>query len=117
MLRGIVGVVSDVRYTGLASSETSLVYVPHRQNPWGLIIVSVRAEGRPASLAATLREEVGTGCRRRGSKRRDLESLAAEWIAPQRFGPPARRVCVCRSAARRRRRLRRHGLRRIAATP
>ena len=57
VLREIVGVVSDVRYTGLASTETSLVYVPHRQDAWGLMIVSVRAKGRPAGLAATLREE------------------------------------------------------------
>ena len=87
VLREIVGVVSDVRYAGLASSETSLVYVPHRQDSWGLMIVSVRAKGRPASLAATLREEV---------RKLDadvavagiatLESLAAESIAPQRFG-------------------------------
>jgi putative ABC transport system permease protein len=87
VLREIVGVVSDVRYTGLASTETSLVYVPHRQDSWGLMIVSVRAKGRPASLAATLREEV---------RKLDadvavagiatLESLAAESIAPQRFG-------------------------------
>jgi putative ABC transport system permease protein len=87
VLREVVGVVSDVRYTGLASAETSLVYVPHRQNPWGLMIVSVRAKGRPAPLAATVREE---------TRKLDpdvavagiatLESLAAESIAPQRFG-------------------------------
>ena len=87
VLREIVGVVSDVRYTGLASTETSLVYVPHRQNAWGFMIVSVRAKGRPAALAATLREE---------TRKLDpdvavagiatLESLAAESIAPQRFG-------------------------------
>lgn len=87
VLREVVGVVSDVRYTGLASTETSLVYVPHRQDPWGLMIVSVRAKGRPAALAATLREEV---------RKLDadvavagiatLESLASESIASQRFG-------------------------------
>ena len=87
VLREIVGVVSDVRYSGLASTETSLVYVPYRQDSWGSMIVSVRAKGRPAALAATLREEV---------RKLDpdvavagistLESLAAESIAPQRFG-------------------------------
>jgi predicted lysophospholipase L1 biosynthesis ABC-type transport system permease subunit len=87
VLREIVGVVSDVRYSGLASSETSLVYVPHRQNAWGFMIVSVRAKGRPVSLAATLRDEV---------RKLDadvavagiatLDSLAADSIAPQRFG-------------------------------
>jgi putative ABC transport system permease protein len=87
VLREIVGVVSDVRYAGLASNETSLVYVPHRQDPWGSMIVTVRAKGRPASLAATLRDEV---------RKVDpdvavaaiatLESLAVQSIAPQRFG-------------------------------
>jgi putative ABC transport system permease protein len=86
VLREIVGVASDVRYNGLASSDTSLVYVPHRQDAWGLMIVSVRAKGRPASLASTLREEVNkidgdvavAGIA-------TLESLAAASIAPQRF--------------------------------
>jgi putative ABC transport system permease protein len=87
VLREVVGVVSDVRYNGLASSETSLVYVPHRQEPWGLMIVTVRAKGSPASVASVLREEV---------KKVDpdvavaavatLDSLAAASIAPQRFG-------------------------------
>jgi putative ABC transport system permease protein len=84
--REIVGVVSDVRYSGLADEETSLVYVPHAQNAWGLMIVTVRATGSPAMLAETLRREVA---------RLDpdvavagvatLESLAADTIATHRF--------------------------------
>jgi putative ABC transport system permease protein len=88
VLREIVGVVSDVRYFGLADEDSSLVYVPHRQNGWwGSLTVVVRAHGDPAALAATLRRE---------TRRLDpdlavaqvatLESLAAESIAPQRFG-------------------------------
>jgi putative ABC transport system permease protein len=87
VLREIVGVVSDVRYEGLADAERSLVYVPHAQDWWGLMIVAVRAQGSPAMLAETLRREVA---------RLDpdiavagvatLESLAAQTIAPHRFG-------------------------------
>ena len=36
ILRQIVGVVADVKYDGLADEARSLVYVPHRQNAWGL---------------------------------------------------------------------------------
>jgi putative ABC transport system permease protein len=87
VLREIVGVVSDVRYTGLADEERSLVYVPHAQDWWGLMIVTVRAHDSPAMLAETLRRAVA---------RLDpdiavanvatLESLAAVTIAPHRFG-------------------------------
>ncbi len=31
VLREIIGVVSDVRYSGLASGDTALVYVPHQR--------------------------------------------------------------------------------------
>src|SRR5690606_14206312 len=87
VLREIVGVVSDVRYTGLASSDTPLVYVPHRQDPWGSMIVSVRAKGRPAALAAPLPEEVrNVDAEVAVAGITTLESLAAESIAPQRFG-------------------------------
>jgi putative ABC transport system permease protein len=87
VLREIVGVVSDVRYTGLADEERSLVFVPHAQDWWGLMIVTLRAQGSPADLAETLGREVA---------RLDpdiavanvatLESLAADTIAPHRFG-------------------------------
>ena len=34
------------------------MYVPHAQDWWGLMIVTVRAHGSPAMLADTLRREV-----------------------------------------------------------
>jgi putative ABC transport system permease protein len=87
VLREVVGVVSDVRYMGLADADSSLVYVPHAQDEWGLMLVAVRARGNPAIFSDTLRRvvarldpdvavaDIGT-----------LASLAAETIAPQRFG-------------------------------
>ena len=43
--REIVGIVADVRYEGLADQDRGLVYVPHQQNTWGLMVVAL---GRPA---------------------------------------------------------------------
>jgi putative ABC transport system permease protein len=58
--REIVGVVDEVRYTGLAEREVPRqFYVPHAQNSWGLFNVVVRAaSGSPASLEPILRREV-----------------------------------------------------------
>jgi putative ABC transport system permease protein len=58
VLREIVGVVADVRYSGLADEQSSLVYVPHAQQGWGGMVVAIRAAGDPAPLAAVLRQEV-----------------------------------------------------------
>lgn len=87
VLREIVGVVSDVRYSGLADQETSLVYVPHAQDPWRLMIVTLRAQGKPAMLAETLRREVAridSDVAVAGVA--TLASLASDTIAPYRFG-------------------------------
>ena len=87
VLREIVGVVSDVRYTGLADEERSLVYVPHAQDWWGLMIVTVRAHGSPAILAETLRRAVShLDPDVAVANVATLESLAADTIAPHRFG-------------------------------
>jgi putative ABC transport system permease protein len=62
LLREIVGVVGEVRYTGLADREgLRQVYVPHTQNSWNLMNVTVRAaRGSAAALAAALRREVAS---------------------------------------------------------
>jgi putative ABC transport system permease protein len=58
ILREIVAVVGDVRYSGLADQDRGLVHVPHRQNAWGGLTVAVRASGDPAALAASLRQTI-----------------------------------------------------------
>ena len=59
-LREIVGIVDEVRYTGLREREVlRQVYVPHAQNSWGLMNVLVRsATERPGSLEGVLRRAV-----------------------------------------------------------
>jgi putative ABC transport system permease protein len=58
VLREIVGIVADVRYSGLADQDRGLVYVPHQQDSWSVMVVAVRAAGNPAALAGALRETV-----------------------------------------------------------
>jgi putative ABC transport system permease protein len=87
VLREVVGVVADVRYDGLADEDTSLVYVPHRQNAWGTLTIAVRARGNPATLANLLRREVAAIDRDIAVARVDtLSAIAAESISGQRFG-------------------------------
>ncbi|HEV8199644.1 MAG TPA: ABC transporter permease [Candidatus Polarisedimenticolia bacterium] len=74
--REIVGVVQDVRYFGAGDEIRPLFYVPHRQNTWGAMVVTVRAArpgagspgaaapgagtGEAPSLAASLRAAIAT---------------------------------------------------------
>ena len=60
LYREIVGVVDDVKYTGLAEREIPLIYVPHTQNSWGAMLVVARArQGDPAALGPVLRRTIG----------------------------------------------------------
>ena len=87
VLREIVGVVSDVRYSGVGDEARSLVYVPHRQDAWGSLTVVVRTAGDPLALGETLRREVSRLDRDIAVARiRPLASLASESIATERFG-------------------------------
>ena len=57
--REIVGVVSDVRYASLSEKPGSAIYVPHAQDPWSSMLVTLRARaGDPAALASVLRRSV-----------------------------------------------------------
>jgi putative ABC transport system permease protein len=87
LLREIVGVVANVRYNGLADEDQPLVYVPHHQNSWSSMTVALRAQGDPATLASILRNEVSRLDRDVAVSRiSTLSAIAADSIAPQRFG-------------------------------
>jgi putative ABC transport system permease protein len=60
VLREVVGVVDDVRYYGRDDKLQSLVYVPHRQDTWSSMSVTVRSTGDPASLTSAIREGVAS---------------------------------------------------------
>jgi putative ABC transport system permease protein len=60
VLREVVGVVEDVRYFGRDDKLQSIAYVPHRQNSWASMTVTIRSTGDPTSLAAAIREGVAS---------------------------------------------------------
>jgi putative ABC transport system permease protein len=54
----VVGVVGDVRDSGLHAPGRPEIYVPHPQQSWSWMSVVVRASGDPAALVGAVRREV-----------------------------------------------------------
>lgn len=58
----IIGVVGDVKYSGLDSAPTPQLYVPYREQGWAStsrrMFVIVRTQGDPLSIVPTLRAEL-----------------------------------------------------------
>jgi putative ABC transport system permease protein len=57
-VREIVGVVADVRQTGLAADPGPAVFLPHAQAPTGSITFTVRTAGDPAAMAGRVKREL-----------------------------------------------------------
>jgi len=57
-LREIVGVVGDVRYLGRDDITRPLAYVPHRQDTWIAMIITIRTASDPSSLINVIRNEI-----------------------------------------------------------
>ncbi|HYN08921.1 MAG TPA: ABC transporter permease [Vicinamibacterales bacterium] len=88
VLREIVGVVGEVRYTSLDEREISKqVYIPHSQDSWGLMNIVVRSAGDvPGSLEAALRREVrAVDADLAVSNVATLRTIAGESVANQRY--------------------------------
>jgi putative ABC transport system permease protein len=87
VLREIVGVVGEVKYFGLSDDERPLVYVPHAQNSWGLMLLVARSRTtQPAALAGTLRRVVGSVDPEIAlADVRTLAASSSESIASQRY--------------------------------
>jgi putative ABC transport system permease protein len=58
LLREIVGVVRDVRYYGQDDELRGLVYVPHAQDSWRSMVLSVRTTADPSGMINALREQI-----------------------------------------------------------
>jgi predicted permease len=58
VVREIVGVVADVRQTGLAADPGPAVFLPHAQAPTGSITFTVRTAGDPAAMAGRVKREL-----------------------------------------------------------
>ena len=56
----VVGVVADVRYTGLAADPAPAIYFPMRQAPFNSQTLVVRTLGSPRTLLGSIRQRVHT---------------------------------------------------------
>ena len=54
----VVGIVPDARHTGLDMAPRAEIFVPHRQNPFGSMIVVLGTEQDPLRLAEAAREQI-----------------------------------------------------------
>jgi putative ABC transport system permease protein len=59
-LREIIGIVADVRYLSRDDMQRPLVYVPHRQDTWIAMVLTVRTTTDPTSMIHAIREEIRT---------------------------------------------------------
>jgi len=56
----VVGVVGNVKYTGVAGKPEGVIYRPFGQNPFRLLMLVARTSGDPARIAADLRQVIKT---------------------------------------------------------
>jgi predicted permease len=89
VLREIVGVVADVRFSGLADRERALIYIPYAQDDGsvgGMVAVARSRSADAAALGATLRRAVGAIDRDLAvADVRTLAESARQSIASQRY--------------------------------
>ena len=57
----VVGLVSDIKYTGLAATAGPAVYIPWHAVPASQVYLAVRARGDPRPLAPTVRAAIHAG--------------------------------------------------------
>jgi putative ABC transport system permease protein len=54
----LVGVIANIKYSGLDAAPDDTVYRPLRQQPWPLLFLVARTTGGPGTLAGQLRTEI-----------------------------------------------------------
>ena len=82
----IVGVVGDVKYSGLQTAPEPTYYLPYRQNPWNGQFVVVRTTADPAALGTAAREAVASLDKDIPVARlRTMDEVMAASVAPPRF--------------------------------
>ena len=82
----VVGVVGDVKYSGLAAPADPAFYLPFRQEPWSGQFVVVRTAVDPSSVIGSVREAVWSIDRELPLDRmRTMDQLLGEASADSRF--------------------------------
>lgn len=54
----VVGVVENVKYTGVASQPEPVIYRPFAQSPFRIVVLFARTNGDPNAIAAQLRQAI-----------------------------------------------------------
>jgi putative ABC transport system permease protein len=82
----IVGVVGDIKYSGLDATPEPTYYMPYRQNPWNGQFVVVRTASNPSALASAARDAVAALDRNVPIARlRTMDDLMTASVAPPKF--------------------------------
>jgi putative ABC transport system permease protein len=82
----IVGVVGNVKYTGLDAKEEPAYYLPFLQNPIRFMYLAVRSDSNPTALLASIQDEVRTLDKDLPIARaRTMSELLSESVAQPRF--------------------------------
>jgi putative ABC transport system permease protein len=87
LYREIVGIVVDVRYEGLSDRPSASVYVPHAQDSWSSMLLTLRARGGdPLALSPALRSAVASiDSQLAVSQMMTMAQGAADSVAAQRY--------------------------------
>ena len=84
--REIVGVVADVRQSGLDAPPEPAIYVPHAQSPTGSIVLVLRTRGDPATALPALRSTLASMNRELPiATAATLDALLDDTMKPRRF--------------------------------
>src|SRR5262245_12409978 len=84
----IVGVVGDVRHSGLNLETKPEFYMPHLQEPRSSMSLVARVGSDPVGLSATIRREIrALDAQLPVYTLRTMDRIVAESVAPQRLSP------------------------------
>jgi putative ABC transport system permease protein len=84
--RTVVGVVDDVRYSGLDDPSESAIYTPFAQTPFLWTYVMVRTQGPPMALAGAIRQAVsGVDPTLEAAALKPMADVMAETVSQPRF--------------------------------
>jgi putative ABC transport system permease protein len=84
--REIVGVIGDVRHTGLDSEPRPELFLPHLQEPYGSMTYIVRTGGDPLTLLPAVKREVWAVSRTQPfSSVATMEQLVSRSLGERRF--------------------------------
>jgi putative ABC transport system permease protein len=81
----VIGIVGDVRHTGLSVQPNPEIYLSHLQEPQSALAVMVRTTGEPLQLASAARDQVKAIDKDQPLTISTMDQILSESVAVQRF--------------------------------